>query len=334
MRSLRIGIILASTVAPLLAAIDGTVLNGTTGKPEAGVSIALVKPGQGGMRTLGNTTSDADGHFAFAHDEPGGGPQLLQASFQGVNYNKLLTPNIPTSNVELDVFAATKSAAVARIAERMLLIEPSATQVAMDETVIVQNDSKTTFSNNSLGAFRFYLPPSAAEMKVNAQGSQGMPLPQTPQKTAEKNVYQVNFPVKPGQTEFELTYTLPLASPNTLEGRVVDVPGMQTSPLRLIAPPGVTLTGKDIQSVGTEPKTQAAIFTVTAAGPFSLNFSGTGSLHQAQEAPDASDEPELKQAQPQIYAHLPWLVLVLFGILGLGLAILYRSSPVRSSFGK
>ena len=65
---------------PLSAAIDGTVINRTTGKPQAGVSIALVKPGQGGMKTLGTTATDVSGHFAFAQDQPGGGPQLLQAT--------------------------------------------------------------------------------------------------------------------------------------------------------------------------------------------------------------------------------------------------------------
>jgi hypothetical protein len=328
--------LLAILPAFAAAAIDGTVVNGTTGKPQAAVAIALVKPGQGGMRTLGTTTTDSDGRFAFAHDEPGGGPQLLQANFDGVNYNKLLTPNIPTSNVELDVFAVTKSAAVAKIAERMLLIEPSADHIAFNETVIVQNDSKTTFSNSSLGELRFYLPSAAQQLRVNAQGPQGMPLPREAQKTNEKDVYKVDFPIKPGETQFELTYTLAGGSPTTLSSQVVDVPGMQTSPLRLIAPPGVKLGGKDIQLVGTEPKTQASIYTVVSQGKFSVDVAGTGSLHGPEQTagPEPGDEPELKQAPPRIYAHLPWLLVLLFGILGIGLTILYRSSPVRSSYGK
>jgi hypothetical protein len=90
--------------ATLQASIDGIVVNRSTGKPQPGVTITLVKPSQQGMQTIGTTISDAAGHFLFEKDEPGGGPQLLQALYNGVNYNKLMTPNIPTSNVQLEIY--------------------------------------------------------------------------------------------------------------------------------------------------------------------------------------------------------------------------------------
>ncbi|MBV8807914.1 MAG: hypothetical protein JO033_04500 [Acidobacteriaceae bacterium] len=335
---LRLSALAVLGAVSLFASIDGTILNGTTGKPQPGISVTLVKPGQGGMRTLGTITTDASGHFLFQNDEPGGGPQLLQANFEGVNYNKLLTPNIPTSNVELDVFQSTKSPAAVQLAQRMLVVEPTISQVAVNETVIVQNPSKETFNNPDVGGLRFYLPPAAnGQVRINAQGPQGMPLPRAAEKTETSDIFKIDFPVKPGQTEFEITYTLPVGSPMTFHGRVTDIKGMQTSPLRVIAPSGVTLSGKDIQLVGTEPKTQAAIYTVTAPDIFSFDVKGTGSLHAGGEAansPDTSDEPPLTEGKPQIYTHLPWLLALAGGILGVGLIVLYRSSPVRSPSGK
>jgi hypothetical protein len=324
------------TAAALHAAIDGTVVNRTTGTPQAGVNITLVKPGQGGMRTIGTATSDASGHFVFEKDEPGGGPQLLQASYKGVNYNKLLTPNIATSNVELDVYEATKSAAVAHVAQRMLVVEPNSSQIAVSETVLVQNDSKTTFSDPESGELRFYLPPAAnGQVRVQAQGPQGMPLPRAAEKTNENDVFKVDFPVKPGQTEFDVSYVLPAGSPFTFHGRVVGVKGMNAGPLRIIAPPGVTLTGKDIQSIGTEPKTQATIYNVVAPDLFSFDIAGTGSLHQQDTtSDDDADRPQVTEGNPQIYSHLGWLLTLAFAILGVGLFILFRSSPVRSPYGK
>jgi len=205
---LKTPIILASLLltaaSGLFASIDGTVVNRTTGKPEAGVSISLVKPGQQGMQTLGTTVSDAAGHFVFEKDQPGGGPQLLQAVYKGVNYNKLMTPNIPTSNVQLEVYEATKTSSVARIEQQMMLIEPNASQIAVTETVIVRNDSKTTFNNEETGGMRFYVPPAAnGQVRINAQGPQGMPLPRAAEKTDQTDIYKVNFPVKPGETQFE-----------------------------------------------------------------------------------------------------------------------------------
>ncbi len=322
--------------ASLQAAIDGTVVNRTTGKPQPGVTINLIKPGQGGMRTLGTAISDAAGHFVFEKDEPGGGPQLLQANYKGVNYNKLLTPNIATSNVELDIFEATKSPAVAHVAQQMLMIEPNTSQIGVSETVLVENTTNTTFNNPETGELRFYLPPAAnGQVRVNAQGPQGMPLPRPAEKTKEADVFKVDFPIKPGETEFDVNYVLPVGSPFTFHGRLVGVKGMPSGPLRLIAPPGVTLSGKDIQQIGTEPKTQATIYNVTAAGFFSFDIAGIGSLHQQDTgSDDDADRPQVTEGNPRIYAHLRWLLAILFAILGAGLIFLFRNSPVRSPYGK
>ena len=318
--------------AACFGAIDGTVMNVTDGKPQPGVNITLVKPGAQGMQTIGTTVSDASGHFVFPNDRPGGGPQLLQANYKGVNYNKLMTPNIPTSNVELNVYEATKSAAVAHIAERMLILEPTTGNVAVNETVMVQNDSKTTYVNDSTGGLQFYLPPAAnGQVKVSAQGPQGMPLPQAAEKTQADNVFKVNFPIKPGQSEFQVNYVLPVGSPMTFRGEDITVKGMPSGPMRLVIPSGVTLTGDDIQKVGTEPNTQATIYNVVAKGLFRFDVAGTGSLHNDEAAPvDNSDSPQVVSGMPQVYTHLRWLIGLALGILGVGLLVLFRASPVDS----
>lgn len=319
----------------LHASIDGTVVNGSSGKPQPGVSITLVKPGQQGMQTIGTTVSDANGHFVFEKDQPGGGPQLLQAVYGGVNYNKMMTPNIPTSDVKLEVFEATKAATVARVAQHMMLIEPSSGNIGVSENVIVQNDSTSTYSNPAVGSIRFFLPPEAnGQVKVQVQGPQGMPLPRPAERTETEGIYKVDYPIKPGETQFEVDYSIPAGSPFTLRGQVVGVKGMESSgPLRLIAPSGVTLGGKDLQSVGTEPKTQASIYNVTSSGAFAAEITGVGSLRgpEATQA-DQNDSPPVTEGQPQIYQHLGWLLGLALGILGVGLAYLFIRSPVRAPY--
>jgi hypothetical protein len=329
--------ILSITASCVFASIDGTVVNRTAGKPQAGVSITLVKPGTQGMQTLGTAVSDASGHFRFENDQPGGGPQLLQASYKGVNYNKLMTPNVPTSAVELDVYEATRSPSVARIAQRMLLIEPSLSRINVNETLIVQNGGNTTFNNDTLGAIRFYLPPAAnGQVRISARGPQGMPLPRPAEKTEQNDIFKVQFPVKPGETEFQIAYVLPVGSPFTFEGRVVNINGMPSGPLRLIAPSGVTLAGTGIQPVGTEPTTRASIYNVTAANNFAVNITGSGALHNTGEpgSGDSSDSPQVTEGRPQIYNHLTLLIVLAFSILGLGLIMLFRNSPVHTPHGK
>jgi hypothetical protein len=329
---------LLAVAASAWASIDGTVVNRTSGKPAAGVSITLLKPGAQGMQTLGTSLSDSSGHFAFENDQPGGGPQLLQASYKGVNYNKLLTPNLSTSNVELGIYEPTKSAAVAKIAQHMIVVEPSRNRVAVDETVLIQNDSKTTYNNDALGAMRFYLPPEAkGQVRVSAQGPEGMPLPRAAEKTEQSDVFKVDFAVKPGETQIQATYVLPVGSPLTFRGRVVNVKGMQAGPLRLVAPAGVIVSGKDVQQIGTEPRTQATIYNVTAAADFSVDVAGFGSLHRGEDSSssdDDSESPKLTEARPRIYAHLAWLLALAMSILAVGFIALFRSSPMRSPYGK
>jgi len=320
----------------LHAAIDGTVVNRSTGKPQAGVSIMLVKPGQQGMQTIGTTVSDAVGHFVFEKDQPGGGPQLIQASYGGVNYNKLMTPNIPTSNVELDVYEPTKSAAVARVSNHMMLIEPTTSSIAVSENVIVENESTTTYNNPAVGSLHFFLPPAAnGQVRVQVQGPQGMPLPRAAEKTDVDGVYKVDYPIKPGETQFEVDYALPVGSPFTLQGEVVGVKGMAEGPPRLIAPVGVTLAGKDLHQDGVEPKTQASIYTVMSTSAFSASITGVGSLRTPEAAtPDQNDSPPVTEGQPQIYQHMGWLLGLMLAILAVGLVFLYTNSPVRAPYSK
>lgn len=317
-----------------VAEMDGTVVNRTTGQPQPGVHITLVKPGQQGMQTLGTTVSDASGHFVFENDQPGGGPQLLQANYDDVNYNKLMTPNLPTSGIELDVYDSTKSAAVVQIAQQMMVFEPQLGRISISENIFLENNTQTTYNNPALGGLRFYLPPAAnGQVRINVQGPQGMPLPRTAEKTAESNVFKVDYPIKPGETEFALSYVLPVGPPFQFRSRVVNVSGMRAGPLRLVAPPGVTLAGADIQPVGTEPKTQATIYNVISSKNFSVDITGTGSLQSADNV-DTSDEPSITEGPPQIYAHLGWLLALAFSVLAIGLIVLARSSPVRSPYGK
>jgi hypothetical protein len=322
--------------ANLLASIDGTVLNRTSGKPASGVSITLLKPGAQGMQMLGTTASDSAGHFVFEKDQPGGGPQLLQASYKGVTYNKLLTPNMPTSNVELEIYEAVKSPAVAKVAQQMLVLEPSSNQLNVNLTVVFENSTNTTYNNDTLGALRFYLPPAAnGQVRVSAQGPQGMPLPRAAEKTNEADIFQVNFPIKPGETQIQAVYVLPVGSPLTYRGRVVNIKGMQVGPLRLIVPPGVILSG-DVERIATEPQTRATIYSLKSSPGFSVEVAGTGSLRGGEEStsPDEGESPKVTEGPPRIYQHLPWLIALSLSILSIGLIVLFRASPVRSPYGK
>src|SRR5579884_2519152 len=114
-------------ISPVFAAVDGTIVNGTTGKPQPNVTVTLVQPSQSGMDTLGTTKSDAIGKFHF-DKEAGGGPQLVQAIFGGVTYTQMIPPGTPANGVQVQVFDATSKAATAQVSQDLILYQPSESQ--------------------------------------------------------------------------------------------------------------------------------------------------------------------------------------------------------------
>ena len=52
------------------AAIDGTIINGASGKPQAGATVTLFKVGQNGPEMIESVKSGADGKFALTARGP------------------------------------------------------------------------------------------------------------------------------------------------------------------------------------------------------------------------------------------------------------------------
>jgi hypothetical protein len=321
---MKIVLLTLLSAAGMFAAIDGTVTNQTTGKPQPGATVTLIKLG-GGMETVGSAKSDPQGKFTIAQDLQAGTPYLVQTLYQGVSYNKAIPPGSPANGLAVDVFDSTPNSGAAKVVQHMMLFEPSGTDVAVNETIIYSNAGKTTFDDPANGTFRFYLPPAANGLvKVQVAGPQGMPISRDAVKTKEPNIYTVKYPVKPGETRFDLAYGMPAASPGTFEYKVMH----GGDPVRIVAPKGVTLASDNLKDLGPEPRTQATIYQVVG-NDVKFQFTGTGSLRAAAEATQQSEDtgPSIEDVKPRIYARLyPVLGLAAF-ILILGFVLLYRSEP-------
>ncbi len=312
------------SAAVLSAAIDGTVTNKTTSKVQPGATVTLIKLG-GGMETVASAKSDAQGKFAIAQELQAGTPYLVQALYQGVTYNKAIPPGTPTTGMAVDVFDSSPKSGDAKVVQHMVLFEPSGTDITVNETIIYSNTGKTTFDDPANGTFRFYLPPETKGLvKVQVAGPQGMPITRDAVKTKEPDVYTVKYPVKPGETRFDLAYGMPAASPGTFELKLKH----DGDTVRVVAPKGVTLTGANLKDLGPEPRTQATIYQVVGKD-LKFQYTGTGSLRTAAEAVKESEDtgPPIEDSKPRIYGRLYPLVGLAAFILILGLIMLYRSEP-------
>jgi len=93
---------------PLSAAVTGTVINRTTGAPQAAATVTLYKFGQGGMEPVTETKTGAQGQFTINQNPAGPGPAMLRVEIDNVTYNHMLPPGTPTTGITLDVFNATR----------------------------------------------------------------------------------------------------------------------------------------------------------------------------------------------------------------------------------
>ncbi len=106
--------------------LQGTVRNGTTGQAAAGVDVILIQL-QGGMQPVGNTKTDAQGHFEFTHAQIGASPMLVRAVYRGVNYHEPIPPGKTTAEVQ--VFEPTDKAGTFAIAARAVILQPNASDL-------------------------------------------------------------------------------------------------------------------------------------------------------------------------------------------------------------
>jgi hypothetical protein len=309
---------------PAFAAVDGTVTNGTTGKPAANTIVSLVQPGQGGMQTLQSVKTDAQGNFHL--DKAAQGATLVQVFYGGVLYNKVVMPGMPSSGMQVEVYDASSKPATAKVVQHFIVLQPGDTEMAVSEGILYQGDPKLTFNDAANGTLHFYLPPEAkgqVSVTINAPG--GMPIQRPAEKTNQPNVYKVMYPIKPGETRFDLNYVVPVTSPMVFSGKILHTEGASD----LVIPTGVTIKGDNLELAGQEPKTQANIYRIKNAS-FKVEVEGKGSLTQPEAAAQDEDNgaPTIQEVKPRIYERLYWILGMAFAILGLGPFVLYRNAAV------
>jgi hypothetical protein len=235
---------------------------------------------------------------------------------------------MPTSGVEVMVYESTNKAGTAKIGQHLIVMEPSADQIKISELFIIDNKTAMTYHNEAAGSAQFFLPPGSVEKAraiITAPG--GMPVPRPATETAKAGIYKVDYPLKPGETRIEVTYTTPAAQ--KFSGKIA----ASDAPTRIVTPAPVTLTGDGIESLGQEPQTQAHLYNLSGLD-YNVLIDGTGSLNLGapanQDPQEAEDNgaPKVEVASARIYSRLGWILGLSFGILALGGFALYRRGEV------
>jgi hypothetical protein len=278
--------ILAFAQTDPAATVHGTVNNGTTGKPGAGVEVVLIQL-QGGMQPVANTKTDASGNFAFDNPNIGGQPMLIRAVYKGVNFHQPLPAG--KDSISVEVFEPTADAKTISVPSHVVIFQPNGASLIVGEEYGVKNDSKPPRAFFKLdGNFDAALPDNAQLKQIAASGPSGMPVVQAPIEKG-KNKYAISFAFRPGESEVRLSYELPYAN-NKIAVKLPTLYG--GGRLLVVAPPSVTLTGDGLQMAGQEQGMNIYERASVATGTtITINLSGTAPPPGAASAPDAGGAP-------------------------------------------
>jgi hypothetical protein len=203
MRLSALAILLIATGAHA-ATLTGTVTNGTTNKPSAGDEVILIKLAAG-MEEAAHAKTDSQGKFTLSFDDENA-PHLVRVVHQGVTYHQPAPPG--TQSIEVKVYDAAKKVDGVNAVADLMYLQAGKGDLAIMRLFAVDNTSQPPRTQMSDAAFEFNAPENAEIDEGQAQTAGGQWVNTTPVPQKIKGRYAFVFPLRPGQTQFRVTYHL------------------------------------------------------------------------------------------------------------------------------
>ena len=288
------------------ATLTGTVTNRTNGKLSKGDTIALINTAQG-MDEIAKATSDPQGKFQIV--APDAGQILLHITHAGADYFKSVPPGV--SSVDVDVYdSATKVDGITgeALVFRAQTDAPGKT-LAVSENFFLQNASapaRTQFGGNT---FDFFLPPGAQISQTVASAPNGLPT-NVEFKTidAAGGHYAFTFPIRPGETRFQVNYTLPYSGRQNFSLKL----GSSTEYVAVMLPRSMQFhsagqtqfqpINPDVNALTyaarNPPLTQPVEFAVTGLGQLPQQTTVAGGGQESQGGAQSAQSPEAPTTRP------------------------------------
>ncbi|HXY13323.1 MAG TPA: carboxypeptidase regulatory-like domain-containing protein [Terriglobales bacterium] len=327
--------------------LTGTVTNATTNMPAAGDDIVLLSLSQG-MQESARTTTDAKGHFTLKLDDSSS-PHLVRTIHQGVTYHRMAPPG--TTSVEVQVFDVSKKVAGISVTADVMRFQAQGNELQGIRLFAVDNKSNPPRTQMNDQSFEFYLPDGADVDQAMAMTAGGQPINASPVPQKEKNRYAFIFPLRPGETQFQISFHMPYSGQASINPRAI----YGSQHFVVMFPKSMQFTagqGATFQSMQDPRQTDAQVevaSNTTVGQPLDFSISGTGTLSDSSGEGQSSGEGAASAAVgrdsrpggglgPPIDAPDPlekyrWYILGGFGIvLAVGAVyIVRRSSAVAVS---
>jgi hypothetical protein len=343
-RLLRLAFMAVLALTPWVIAqagtVHGTVRNGTTGKPGAGIDVILIQL-QGGMQPVANSKSDAQGEFTFDNPGLGAQPMLIRAAYHGVNFHQPVPPE--TNSVQVEIYESSKDAKTINVQSHVLIFQPNGATLIVGEEYEIENKSQPPQAYfRADGNFDFSLPEHGQLQQVAAAGPAGMPVVQAPMDK-KNNHYSIAYAFRPGQSTVRYSYQLPYPG-NTATVKIPTIyPGGR---LLVVAPRTVQISGDGLNPGGQEqgmnvygredvPAGTLVAVNVSGTAPPQEANAGSGQGQQGRDSQQGGGETAGVSIQqvPGRLDVLKWPLIVGFVcVFALG-AILLARKPVVAVAG-
>jgi hypothetical protein len=292
--TLLIAALLVSATFARAETLSGAVTNATTGKPAAGDDVVLLDLTQG-MNEAARTKTDAQGRFSF-DVPPAAGPRLVRVNHQGVNYFPAggpIRPGATTTQVQVYDVAQKLDGVAENVRVMRLQADQSSLQVT--ELIAVKNSSAPPRSLMADRTYQIMLPEGAVIDESVAQSPGGMPVNSSPvPDDKKKGNYYFVFPLRPGETRFQISYHLPYSGEATLKPKI----NGRLEHFAVMFPKSMEFGSKvqgmysPVNDDGQQNATLQVATGVTPDKDLSFRVSGTGTLADQQTAQGGGGEQQ------------------------------------------
>ena len=300
-------------------AIEGRVVNSTTGQPVASVKLQLLMP-RGGMQQVGEATTDASGHYELpSKDLDTASFYLLQANYQDVDYHAPVKFDAAGSaRVDLTVYDSTRTAPPLRIQSARLIVRAEGGKAHVQEMFAVRNAVNPPRSYvNPDGTFHFRLSKTVGEPTAAVAGLMNMPLPQPVSAGKTPGESEISYPLKPGLTVFMIAYDADYSS-NQLELDDSVAYPIDSAEL-LVSPSTLTVASPSFTPAGTDSETGSQRYSAAsfAAGTvLAARLSGEATVGEPAEAATGAQVKSLPNSMTRLGGPLLacFLLVLLWGL--------------------
>jgi hypothetical protein len=278
--------------------LAGTVINATTNKPAAGDDVILIKLGQG-MEEAGRVKADAKGGFTLQL-ESASVPHLVRVVHQGVTYHRMAPPG--TTSVEVQVYDVAQKVQGLSVTADVMRFQAQGNELQGIRLFAVDNKSNPPRTQMTDKSFEFYLPEGAIVDSGEAQTAGGQPLNLAPVSQDDKNRYSFVFPLRPGETQFQVSFHMPYSGDSSFDPKLL-YPAqhfvvMLPKSMQFAASSGSNF--KTMQNPRDPDTTVAVASNVQAGQMLGFKISGTGVMSDGgqQEGESAQGPAQGRDSRP------------------------------------